>query len=300
MANSPHLCADEADYARMRALLVATYREGGEPVYCTVGDLDWWRFTSSDPDAIRHAALWMDDDGQVVGWAWPQGNQVDMVSHPQHRNVEDEMLAWAEQRVHEQAAADQRVCLRIWSDTGDVARNALLQQRGYQRADEFFVYHSYALDQPVPAPRLPPGYTLRHVVGEDDLERRVAVHRDAFAPSKMTIAKHCAVMQSPTYRPELDLVVVAPDDSFAAYCIVWFDAENRMGLFEPVGCHSAHRRRGLGMAVLYEGMRRLQQLGAHTASVLSSRDDSAGALLYRAAGFHEVDRNYAWEKQLSD
>jgi mycothiol synthase len=297
MAHGPRLYADETDYARMRALLVATYRDGGEPVYCTVGDLDWWRFTSSNPDAIRDVALWSAGD-DVIGWAWPQGNQVDMVSHPHYRAVEDEMLAWAEQRLRDQAAADESVRLRIWSDTGDAMRNALLQRRGYQRTSEFFVYHSYALNRPVPAPRLPHGYTLRHVAGEADLEQRVAVHRDAFAPSKMTVAKHRAVMHAPTYRADLDLVVVAPDGSFAAYCIVWFDAENRMGLFEPVGCHSAHRRRGLGMAVLYEGMRRLQRLGAQTASVLSLRDDSAGALLYRAAGFHEVDRNYAWEKQL--
>ena len=297
IAGGPYLYAGEADYARMRKLLFATYRDGGEPVYCTVGDLDWWRFTNGDPDAVRDVALWSQGD-DVVGWAWPQGNQVDMVSHPQQRAVEDAMLAWAEDRLREQVTGDEPAKIRVWSDVGDAARNAILQQRGYQRTDEFFVYHSYALSQHVPAPCLPPGYTLRHVAGEDDLEQRVAVHRDAFAPSKMTIAKHRAVMQSPTYRPDLDLVVVAPDGSFAAYCIVWFDAENRMGLFEPVGCHSAHRRRGLGMAVLHEGMRRLQQLGAQTASVLSLRDDSAGALLYRAAGFHEVDRNYAWEKLL--
>src|SRR5207248_840451 len=107
---------------------------------------------------------------------------------------------------------------------------------------------------PVPVP--PPGYALRHVRGEADLERRVAVHRDAFAPSRMTVAKHRAVMGAPTYRPELDLVAVAPDGSFAAYCIAWFDAANRLGVFEPVGCHSAHRRLGLATAVMREGLRR--------------------------------------------
>jgi hypothetical protein len=134
------------------------------------------------------------------------------------------------------------------------------------------------------------------VVGEEDLERRVDVHRDAFAPSKMTVEKHRDVMRSVTYRAELDLVVEAPDGSFAAYCLVWFDERNRFGLFEPVGCHATYRQRGLTKAVMFEGMRRLRKLGATTAYVNSLLGAEAASALYDSVGMLVLTENHAWVK----
>jgi ribosomal protein S18 acetylase RimI-like enzyme len=139
---------------------------------------------------------------------------------------------------------------------------------------------------------------IRQVRGEEDVERRVAVHCDAFAPSRMTSAKHRAVMGAATYRPEFDLVVVAPDESFAAFCIVWFDEVNRLGVFEPVGTHSAHRRRGLGTAILTEGMRRLHALGATTAFVASLATAEPANRLYDSVGLTVVDHCRGWTKAL--
>jgi ribosomal protein S18 acetylase RimI-like enzyme len=126
----------------------------------------------------------------------------------------------------------------------------------------------------------------------------VAVHREAFAPSRMTVEKHRAVMAAPTYRPELDLVVTAPDGTFAAYALVWFDAENRMGVFEPVGTDPAYQRRGLGRAVLTEGLRRLRALGARAAYLSPSGANEAANGLYEAIGFRVVDEEHQWVKEL--
>jgi len=48
---------------------------------------------------------------------------------------------------------------------------------------------------------------------------------------------------------------------------------------------------------MYAGLNKLKLLGAHTAHVLSIRDDSPGGLLYRAAGFQAIDRFEGWIKQ---
>ncbi len=79
---------------------------------------------------------------------------------------------------------------------------------------------------------------------------------------------------------------------------MWFDEANRVGVFEPVGCHPDFQRRGLAKAVMIEGLRRLQALGAQTACVLDWHDDVAPARLYDQMGFRELDRNYRWTKQL--
>lgn len=216
----------EDDYTRMQTLLTVGYALDGPAVYCTIGDLDWWRSTSDDPDAIAQAQLWL-DDRDVIGFVWPGKGQVNIITHPHHRAIEEQMLTWAEQRRPDTPPAEgQPLRLRVGSLTRDAARNALLQRRGYQRTDDFFRCHSYLLDGPLPEPQLPPGYTLRHLQGEADLDQRVAVHRDAFAPSRMSVAKHQRAMSAPTYRQDLDLIVVAPDETFAAFSIVWFDPTN--------------------------------------------------------------------------
>lgn len=291
---------DEADYARMRALLVAIFAASGPPDYCSVGDLDWWRFTDDDPDAAARAQLWFAGPDALVGLAWPGREQVDLMVHPGYHTPETlaAMLAWAEgERRGRAGDGGESPSLTVWAFTRDHAMIETLHGRGYERTDEALCYNFREIGE-VPPVALPPGYALRHVRGEEDVEARVAVHRDAFAPSRMTAAKHRAVMGAPTYRPELDLVVVAPDGAFAAYCIVWYDEANRHGVFEPVGCHSAHRRRGLGKAVVTEGLSRLAALGARTASVISHKDVVPANRLYQSAGFRPLDLQYAWRKRL--
>ena len=53
-------------------------------------------------------------------------------------------------------------------------------------------------------------------------------------------------MRSPVYDRDLDIVAVSADDRIGAFCIVWMDAVNRVGLFEPVGTHPDFQRKGLG------------------------------------------------------
>ncbi len=301
MSITSHPYSGEDDYARMRALLFTLCAESGSPLYCTVGDLDWWRYKLDDP-AMPPVRLWIDELGILVGFTWLNNRgEVDLLVHPRYRAIEDEMLAQAEhEQGNRQADTGQTTTLTAWAYTHDDDRHMVLRRRGYERTETNLCHRGQRLDEPVPAAVLPAGYRVRSVRGEVDVEERVAVHQDAFAPSHMTAAKHRAIMQVPTYRSDLDLVVVEPNGAFAAFCIVWFDAVNKIGVFEPVGTHSAHRRLGLATALLHEGMRRLRMLGAHTAYLTSDGDPGAVAAtqLYESVGFSVIDRNYAWTKTL--
>jgi predicted N-acetyltransferase YhbS len=114
----------------------------------------------------------------------------------------------------------------------------------------------------------------------------------------MTETRYRRLKRAPTYRPELDLVVRDEAGEVAAFATVWFDEANRAGVFEPVGTRHAQHRRGLARALLFDGMHRLQALGAATALVLSAGDVEASNRLYDAAGMPIAGRNYAWKKQL--
>ena len=99
-----------------------------------------------------------------------------------------------------------------------------------------------------------------HAKGEPEVEMRARAQYGAFgssAPFERYLERFRKFMRSPVYDPDLDIVAVAPDGQIGAFCIVWMDPVNRVGLFEPVGTHPDFQRRGLGRAVMLEGLRRL-------------------------------------------
>ena len=284
---------NEADYAAVQGLVTDILGRAGPPVYATVGDIDWWRATDDGPDSVNTIHLWLDGE-RPVAFAWPFEDQVDIVVDPDYPALHDAVLAWAEAEYRERLGENPDKPMRAWGFTGDTARNAALAGRGYRRTDDGLVFYHQPIIATTEPPRLPAGYAFDHVRGEADVARRAAVHRTVFDPTWMTEARMRVVQTASTYRPELDLVVVAPDASYAAFALLWLDEVNRAGVFEPVGVSPAHRRLGLGRAILNQGVRRLGELGARMAFVQTGFDNAPAQALYVAAGFTELDRNYAW------
>ena len=102
---------------------------------------------------------------------------------------------------------------------------------------------------------------------------------------------------SPSFSPELELVAVAPDGSFAALAGLIYDAANRFGLFEPVCATPAPRPLGLTGALMLEGFRRMQSLGAEICYV-SSGIGMAANRFYEAVGFKPVATGHYWVKEV--
>ncbi len=150
-----------------------------------------------------------------------------------------------------------------------------------------------------PEPVVPEGFTLRTVRNEADFHQRVAVHRAVWAPSRLTEESYRKVMRAWPYRSDLDCVVEAADGTFAAYVLCWYDDDNRVGEFEPVGTHPDYRRRGLGAAVCTYALRRLQEEGARQAIVYAEgRDeDEPSRALYESVGFHLHTRAIEFRKE---
>jgi ribosomal protein S18 acetylase RimI-like enzyme len=131
-------------------------------------------------------------------------------------------------------------------------------------------------------PLLPDGFRYR-TVEPGDLAERVAIHRDVWAPSRVTESSFANVQASWPYRASLDCVVEAPDGRFAAYCLIWPDDENGVGELEPVGVREEFRRRGFGAAVCTFALRRWHGEGGRQAIVYCVSD--AACALYEAIGF---------------
>jgi ribosomal protein S18 acetylase RimI-like enzyme len=279
----------------MRRLLVDILARTGPPVYATIGNLDWWRVAEDDPRSIYQAQLWFDDN-RLVAFAWPIEGQVDIVVHPDYPPLLDAALAWSEANFASHAAEGTVAPWVAWGFTSDTARLAALTARGYRRTERGLVVYGRPVPDPAPAPVLPEGYTIRAVRGMAEVDQRVAVQRAAFESTWMTAERHARVRNSPTYRPELDVVVVAPDGALAAFALLWFDEANRLGVFEPLGVAPAYQRLGLGRAIMAEGLRRLAAAGARFACVETGLDHHTARRLYEATGFALLDTDYAWTK----
>jgi predicted N-acetyltransferase YhbS len=84
------------------------------------------------------------------------------------------------------------------------------------------------------------------------------------------------------YRPELDLMVQAPDGQVAGYGLFWADPVTGVGLVEPMRTEDVFQRRGVASHVLTSGLERLAQLGCQRLKV------SNDIPLYLRAGFRPM------------
>ncbi|HEY7094190.1 MAG TPA: GNAT family N-acetyltransferase [Ktedonobacterales bacterium] len=168
---------------------------------------------------------------------------------------------------------------------GDTVRQSILERLGYQPVTTpGMLYTTRSLNEPIPDKLLPDEFSMRPVAGEHEAGLVAEVHNGAFKP-KWDAEQYLAVMRTPGFQIDHELVVVAPDGRFAAFTIIWLDPISRTGYFEPVGCHRDFQRRGLTSALMYEGMRRMRAAGMETAIVCYNADNVSGVPLYRSVGF---------------
>jgi ribosomal protein S18 acetylase RimI-like enzyme len=283
--------AGKSDLRLMQALQQEVWAVDRERTHAHVGDLAWMS-TSVPREDERTRRLWLDGE-RCVAWAWlDRGTRFDHEVHPDHRGgpLHDDVLDWLE------AEAEPGEDWTAWVVEGDPVTVPLLERRGFALPGEpDLLLHVRELEEPVAMPSVPDGYRLRTVRGDEDLAARVLVHQAVWGPSRVTEESYRDVMRTWPYRPDLDCVVEAPDGSFAAYVLCWYDDLNRVGEFEPVGTHQNHRRRGLGSAACRFALRRLHEEGATHAVVYASpkEDQRQASALYESVGFRRHGRALA-------
>ncbi|MBP7692201.1 MAG: GNAT family N-acetyltransferase [Anaerolineales bacterium] len=297
----------EDDYWRIRQFLREVFllnqcRELSWPVY----RWDYWRWHVNENifrfDLSAAVFLWETAAGRLAAVLNPDGaGEAFLQIHPDFHSpeLEVEMMSTAEtQFATRQAGGQQR--LMIWAPAADLARQDRLKRRGYRPGGAPEYQRHRGLDLPIPVFPTPAGYTLRAVGEEAEHPARSWVSWRAFHPDEPEAAYggwewYRNVQRAPLYRRDLDLVAVAPDGEHAAFCTLWFDDVTRTAAFEPVGVHPAHQRRGLGKALMAEGLRRVRGLGA-TLCTVGSYSEAAGAL-YAALGFTHYELSEPWIKE---
>jgi mycothiol synthase len=295
------------DLRAMQSIVSAAWASPARPfVQCTVGDLEWWLAGGGpDVDWSSRIRIWS-IGGDPVGWGWfrPPTSLDWFVRHGltavEETAIRDEIFAWHVERARAVASSTPArepsnrgestadpVLLEVWAADG-WPESAILPERGWTPTDVVLTQYVQSLDIELDPPRVPDGYVLRSLRGPEDIPARVDAHRAAFAPSKMTVEKYGILISQDHYAFDRDIVLEAPDGSFAAFAMCWADPVGSIGEFEPVGTHPDHQRRGLGRVIMRHGLRLMRAAGLRDALVFSLRSNTASEALYRSAGFHEL------------
>jgi GNAT superfamily N-acetyltransferase len=291
----------ETDLARMRDLLTHGAQAGTSASYAHPGVLDW--ATQFYPDRLaleRNVLVWEDvAEGALDLRAWAihmtHEGSFDLFVHPTvhgtatHAGVMDDYLAWAEGLARENGLAE---LSPFWAMEDDAVQLDLLRARGFVvvEAEPKVPLFGRSLE-PLPAVRLPDGFTADGVRSLEDGELRAGVAYSAFRAGEAWPtywARYSRFMGSAVYEGERDLLVRAPDGRGASACTIWFDTVNAVGLFEPVATHPDFRGRGLGKAVMAEGMRRMRAAGMDRAIVGFDPENTAACALYSSLGFAAI------------
>jgi predicted N-acetyltransferase YhbS len=293
------------DFTRVRDFLAATIRRLDTLFTWDVSRWNYARYFVAPHRGGREGirswegriGLWLSDDGAihgVVNGELPTPGTAYLQLDPDSDGLLDDMICFAEEH-HAAPRGDRRRLSIAIHDPFHDRYGDRLAERGYEPSTAEPEWMSErAIDGAVRV-ELPPGFSIRSMADDDDVEARRAVFGLSFNhadPAEWATAETYRELQrAPDYRHDLDLYVVAPDGAFAACCIVWPDAVNRVGTFEHVGTHPAFRRMGLGRAVIMEGINRLAALGAGRAWV------GSGQPFYEAIGFTKKYREVIWQKE---
>jgi GNAT superfamily N-acetyltransferase len=168
----------------------------------------------------------------------------------------------------------------------DVDLQAALTLEGFRPEPFQDVYLTCSLDTVPAAPALPAGFRLQAGITVAEHAAYQGLHQAIYGHG-MGMDEHF----SSAYDPELDLIAIAPDGTWAAVCFCTMDQVADANHFERVGdagllgVHPGFRRLGLARALLLTAMQRARKQGAARMVLETEMVDSPAMRLYRTVGF---------------
>jgi ribosomal protein S18 acetylase RimI-like enzyme len=297
---------DESDYWKIREFLRQTFlKNNRRELSWQASRFDYYRWhvveNISRRKLEKDVHVWEDGEGQIAAVLNPEGpGYAYMQVDPEYksRELEQEMLDVAEEKLVV-SKGEERLKLNVFAGKTDMLRQDILRQRGYELSNTREHHHSCLISNTLPEVILPEDYKVRALGDIEELPARSFLSWKAFHPQEPVEDYegwewYLNIQRAPLYRRDLDLVVTSPGGELCSFCTVWFDDVTRVGSFEPVGTAPEYQRLGLGKAVMYEGLHRLQRMGAEMAFVGSGSEGAYA--FYTSIGFDRLDISEMWTK----
>jgi mycothiol synthase len=304
-----HACTKEDDFWHTRNFLREIFHLNGRLEHSwNVARLDYWRWhyikTCNIFETVgKGMLLWKNTDGKIIAALnHLGGSELRLHIHPHIRSaeLENEMLAYGEENYSAVTEDGRRyIYMPIFAD--DVQRQEIAHSRGYKKQPGWGHHYYRDLDSFEPDIPVPSGYVIRSMGGVEDYPARSwaswqAFHNDEPAENYDGDYSWYANLQSaPLYRRDLDIVAATLDGSIAAFCTLFYDDFSRSAVTVLVGTAFEHWRRGLGKAVITEGLRRVKEMGC--TRVFSTAHEEPADYLYRSI-MPEMKVTDTWLKEI--
>jgi hypothetical protein len=241
----------------------------------------------------KNTRLWFDEE--LIAWAFVDGyNNLLWEVTPQYSaQLGTQILSWGERCVRRNLSNVGKGTMYTNCRESYTERISFLKQHGFHQLEDMTITLTRLLSDDIPSPQLPPGFTIRPILGRQEAEAVAAMHRAAFGTEYMTTENRLIIMNTSGYDPSLDLVVVAPDGSIAANCICSVNEQEKLGFTDPVSAHPRFQGIGLVRALLLTGMRLLKERGMTRARLGTSGDNIRMQRSAESVGF-QIEYKTIW------
>lgn len=290
----------DAEYELIKALLLEIETHPDVDNNWDPGRMDWWRYNihaEKDADFFRaNAHYWKTDADQVVGLFISEYGRDDffIVLHPDFWDLFCDVLGWG---LTHWAPGKTKISTSVY--TCGRQKVERLTAAGFDADGHEANVRTYTLRGYDFSYALKPEFKLLTFSEYGNFASRVQLVHNAFGNLAYTEARLRSLQSSPTYRPELDLVIVNTQGESVAYCMGWVEEHDpKAGYIEPMGVHTEYRRKGLATALAKECFKRLGALGVERASIASHAEPNISNFLYDSLHPTSVKRSFRYSLTL--
>ncbi len=283
----------EKDLSYILKFLKETYEE-------TSTKRNWFptRFENSHDEYAEDVRIWEGEDG-IVAIANPEGRFIYYIQqHPDYAHLDDEIIRWIVSNCESKKTKKDEV-IKIVSIEGNPDRDRALAENGFEKVGTAGYLRIRPEGTPVETPSLPEGFKFRIVETREDYDKLASGVRKAFGHGDWFTGNIIAQIRSRSFfRPDLDLMVEAPNGDIAAFCTFRVDPGSNIAELEPLATDPDYRRLGLAKSLLHEALRRLEKHKPALTHIGGAADNPGANRLYESMGFTEKHYFEKWEKPI--
>lgn len=296
---------DESDYMALRKVITQKFADPTRRFYPSLADFDYNRAFGGEKFLQSLMVCEIEND-TIIGAIWPGHYRIlYCFTGPEYIHLEDEIFAWVEQHYCGPSLEDRNGQeVYIWGYIEDLPRVQTLKARGYEQHTWYMYSGVIDLEDVNQEPHFPEGFKVRPIEA-GDLEQKVNIMSGSAGLTAPDIEIYLHLLSCPTYRQDLDLVIVNETNEIVGFANIWLDSDNNIAIIEPFGTAPTYRRRGLATNLLYECMRQLKEAGVSKLYInhggmwtLDPEPDDA-MRVYTRVGFQALGNMFVWCKSFS-